>query len=69
MQAPALREIFSERIVQMVGRGESFGDVSGSNRRATNAIAKEECYLLLIKKQHFGALASAQVKSESRAKY
>lgn len=69
VEPPPVKKMFEERIVQMVNRGESFGDLGNSSRRGTNAVAKEVCQLLLIKKQHFGTLSTAQVKSESKAKF
>jgi hypothetical protein len=60
---PAKKALFEERIVQVVGRRESFGDLGEGQRRGTNAVAKEACQLLLVKKQHYGTLSSAHVKS------
>jgi hypothetical protein len=48
----------------MIAKGESFGDSLGdSTRRRTNAVAKEESQLLIIKKQHFATIAKANSKS------
>jgi CRP-like cAMP-binding protein len=48
----------------MIAKGESFGDSLGdSTRRRTNAIAKEDSQLLVIKKQYFAIIANANSKS------
>ena len=58
-----------ERIVRVVERGESFGDLGEFYKRGTNAQAKESIHLLVVKKQYLDFLAKVHLKSNGKIKY
>jgi CRP-like cAMP-binding protein len=64
-----MRVQIEERIVRIVYKGESFGDLSDFAKRGTNAIAKEVSHLLIIRKQYMDFISKVQVKSDIKLKY
>lgn len=66
---PASRMEIELRIVRIVYKGESFGDLGDLSRRGTNATAKEVSHLMVIRKQNWDYLSKVQVKSDSKSKY
>jgi len=56
-------------MVRLVSPGESFGDVSQTQKRGTHAKAKEISHLLVIKKQYYQSISQGQLKSEGKKRY
>jgi CRP-like cAMP-binding protein len=56
-------------VVRVVGEGESFGDLGSAGRRGTNAVARDRCQLLVVRRQYYSEIAKAQLKSDSKLKF